>query len=83
MFIEKQNHGLHLTPAGVTRPINQLFSINMQTLRILEPTYCLAPSLYLHSQQAESPAYPSPMATPWETIKKQPNGNTLGKQAKL
>jgi hypothetical protein len=23
------------------------------------------------------------MATPWETMKQQPNGNTLGKQAKL
>ena len=23
-------------------------------------------------QQAESPAYPSPMATPWETMKQQP-----------
>ena len=34
MFIEKGHPGLRMTPAGVTRHIIQLFSINMQTLRV-------------------------------------------------
>jgi len=33
---------------------------------------CFAQSLSQHNQQAEGLAYPSPMATPWETMKQQP-----------
>jgi hypothetical protein len=36
--LEKKHSGLHMTPAGVIRPIIQLFSINIQTLWVLPIT---------------------------------------------
>ena len=40
--------------------------------------FSFAPSPLWHDQQAEGLIYPSPMATPWEAMKQQSNGNALG-----
>ena len=74
MFIEKQNHGLHLTPAGVTSPMNQLFSINMQTLWVLEAINFV---LHDHPPGTFNRLKAQHTLAPWQRLGKRWNNNPM------
>ena len=83
MFIEKRESRFTFDPGrGHTYYQSIVFYKHVNPPGFGSYQLCFAPTPSRHNQQAEGPAYPSPMATPWETMKKT-NGYALGKQAKL
>ena len=73
MFIEKRESRFTFDPGrGHTSYQSIVFYKHANPPGFGSYQLCFAQSPSRHNQQAEGPAYPSPMATSWETMKQQP-----------